>query len=90
MRELEAVVEGAAYHAQFKERTRIFGEDVLFSGSSFNATESEASYIEKVEAYKLKLIQDALSAYAGNQVKTAEFLKLDRATMRRILARGDR
>ncbi len=86
VRELEAVVERAAYSAQFAGRTAIAAADVGIQeqGASIAAA---GSFHGQVEEFKHKLILAALAKCGGNQVKASEELRLDRSSMRRILAR---
>ena len=88
VRELEAVVEGAAYAAQFAGRTSIEPGD-LSLGRSSSPVLSDGSFHVQVERFKRKLIEEALQKCGGNQVKAAAELKLDRSSMRRILARHE-
>lgn len=89
IRELEAVVERAAYAAQFGGRTAIAASDVALQEPCIGATGS-GSFHDQVADFKHKLIIAALSRCGGNQVKAAEELRLDRSSMRRILARRSR
>jgi len=85
VRELEAVVEGAAYRAQYKQRTRIHPDDIILTFSTEEP--SSNSFHDQLQAYKFKLINSALAEHDGNQVQAAKALGLDRSTLRRILAR---
>jgi DNA-binding NtrC family response regulator len=85
VRELEACVEGGAYRAQFAGRSFIVPEDLTI-GLRHSAPHT-AGFHERVEAYKISLIEDALRASAGNQVQAAKILGLDRSSLRRILER---
>ncbi len=87
IRELEAVIEGAAYRAQFQGHRSIEPDDLAMPGSK-PLSSTPLSFQEQVESYKLKLIDEALSRNSGNQVKAARDLGLDRSSMRRILKRG--
>lgn len=81
IRELEAVIEGAAYRANFNNRSRIIADDILIH-SSENLSKN---FNELVEAYKKRLILLALAKNNGNQFKTAQELEIDRGTIRRIV-----
>jgi DNA-binding NtrC family response regulator len=52
------------------------------------ATGGEGSFSERVNAFKIELIREALQRHQGNQAKAAEDLELERSTLRRILARA--
>ncbi len=86
IRELEAVIEGAAYRAQFKRRSVIEESDIQIRQPAGQA-KPQVSFAGQVEAFKLSLIRAALQRSDGNQAKAAEELELDRSTLRRILAR---
>ena len=85
IRELQTVVENAAYKAAFVGRAVILSEDLNINVAQTNAAKN---FNEKVEGYKRTLIQEALNAVDGNQLKAAELLQLDRSTLRRILDRS--
>ena len=90
VRELYAVVEHAAYRAQFKGRGNISREDlqcrVSLPGNDCRRAEIAESFHEQVEAFKLSLVRNAVEATGGNQVQAAERLGIDRGTVRRLLA----
>jgi len=86
VRQLQSVIEGAAYRAQFQGRTQIDLSDLPFSAGQESAKATDFNSL--LTEYKLNLISQALARHAGNQVKAAEELGLDRSTMRRILARA--
>ena len=88
VRELEAVVEGAAFRAQYGGRRVIAPNDVVFVGAAPLNPAHKKSFSEQVEDYKHALIEAALQRHAGNQVKAAQELGIDRSSMRRILARA--
>ncbi|MCB0332919.1 MAG: sigma-54-dependent Fis family transcriptional regulator [Bdellovibrionales bacterium] len=87
IRELQAVIEGAGYRAQYAGRSVIISDDIQLKASRA-AGASSKSFNEMVSDYKLKLINDALDRNENNQLRAAEELQLDRSTMRRILARS--
>jgi len=90
VREFEAVVEGAAFRAQFERRSVIGESDVqVRSAGPSGAPLGTHSFSEQVEAFKAKLITEALENNAGNQAKAAQSLGLDRSTLRRIIGRGE-
>jgi len=99
IRELIAVVENAAFRAIFEGRSFIGTSDISFvlprdrnlaldANAQYELVRGD-NFKEKVEAYKLILIQDALKESKGNQSKAAELLGLDRSSFRRILQRKD-
>ena len=87
VRELCATVEGAAYSADFEGKGEISEEHIhLLSEGNRNGS---GSFREQVEAYQIDLIRKALHEHQGNQMRAAEALRVDRSTMRRILARNE-
>lgn len=90
IRELQAVIEGAAYRAQYDNRRLIEPNDFNLLGSTEGDLSSQGAdcFREKVKLYEIQLIEEALRKHNNNQSKAAESLKLDRSTMRRILARA--
>lgn len=88
VRELQAVVESAAYRAQFAGRTRIEQDDIIILSNQAPALEFSSGLNEQVESFRLRLIEAALSKHKGNQVQAARTLQIDRSTLRRVIARG--
>lgn len=90
IRELQGVVESAAYRAQFKGRSSILRDDIQLQGASTGRVVqralTELSFHEQVEAFKRDLIRHALEASGGNQVQAAAALGIDRGTIRRMLS----
>lgn len=90
VRELEATIEGAAFRAHFNNRSFILPDDIKIQSLNNNGNKNVPNgFSECVEGFKLKIIRDALSKHRGNQVKAAQELKVDRSTLRRILARAE-
>lgn len=85
VRELEAVLEGASYRAQFRSSRLIESCDLRIGLQQAHAEGSDFHTL--VHDYKIGLIQKALARHAGNQVRAAEELGLDRTTLRRLLSR---
>lgn len=85
IRELQANVEGAAYHAQFKKRRVITPEDIRLRTSK--RKESDKCFREQVEDFQQKLVREALQKTGGHQIEAAKELQMDRSSLRRILAR---
>lgn len=83
IRELEAVVEKGVYKALFAE-SMVIDEQLL--GFTENYAEAR-TFSDKVEQFKISLIEEALKETKGNQVEAARLLQLDRSSMRRMLAR---
>lgn len=88
VRELQAVIEGAAYRAQFDQRSQIQSEDLNFA-RQINSSCIAQDFHSQVRQFKLNLVQQALQRCAGNQVKAAKELGLDRSSLRRIIAADD-
>jgi two-component system response regulator HydG len=84
VRELEAVVEGAAYRARFAGRNRIALSDMSLP-SVPAAPGNAADFHSRVEEYKRTLVDEALARNGGNQLRAAAELGLDRGTLARIL-----
>jgi len=86
IRQLEAVIEGAAFRASFEGRVSIVPSDLRLSGGgAAPSSQEKIGFHEQVRSFKLKLIKDKLAETSGNQVKAARELGLDRATLRRLL-----
>ena len=88
IRELQAVIEGALYRANFYERRFVEAEDIELQRKSSNGASSGKSFREKVQDFELELINSALTKCDNNQVQAAESLKVDRSTLRRVLSRA--
>lgn len=87
VRQLQATIENAAYHAHYHHRSVITRED-LAELSSHEHGRGDRSFHSQVEAFKLRLIEDAVRLSNGSQVQAARSLGLDRGTLRRILSRA--
>lgn len=88
VRELQAVVEGAAYRAQYRQRSVIQPDDIQIAGTlrvQDSAVGGDGSFHDQLEAFKRKLIEDALRRCEGNQVHAARMLGIDRGTIRRLV-----
>lgn len=86
IRELQAIVEGAIYHAHFEKRRIIQASDLRISAKS-STNPKPGSFREKVESFEEELVLEALNTCSNNQTEAAKFLKLDRSSFRRILNR---
>ena len=87
IRELQAVVESAAYHAHYHGRSIVSLEDISKTSAEARDERSQ-SFHERTERFKLRLVEDALAQCEGSQVRAARMLGLDRGTLRRIVARS--
>ena len=58
------------------------------SDTSFQPNLESLGFAERIEAFKVKLIDEALAKNDNNQLQAAASLGLDRSTLRRIQARG--
>jgi len=90
VRELQAVIEGAAYRAQFKGAT-VIDRTHIDLGSPGPGTKEQVrgvSLVEQVETFKLALVREALTRHGGNQVHAARELGIDRGTLKRIVDRS--
>lgn len=90
IRELQAVVEGAVYRAQYSGRNMVGAEEIELHrpGNGLQGPKG-ASFRELVQRYELNLVREALRLSDNNQSQAAERLQLDRSTLRRILRRGE-
>jgi two-component system response regulator AtoC len=90
IRELEAVIEGAAYKARYLNLNSISANEVVIRGSHTSSTNNSLnkSFQEQVEEFKIKVIEEALKKNSGNQVQTAKELGMERSTLRRIVERN--
>ncbi len=86
VRELEACVEAAAWSASSQDRFVISASDFVLD--RFEETASDTNLNVLVDRYKYKLVSEALDRNGGNQLRTAKELKVDRATIKRIIERG--
>jgi DNA-binding NtrC family response regulator len=87
IRELQAVVENAAYHAHYRGRTYVSCDDIP-AISRISSGARLTSFHERTEGFKRQLVEDALARCDGSQVRAARMLGLDRGTLRRIVARS--
>lgn len=87
VRQLQAVIENAAYHAQYHRRSVIRCED-LFQLLPESPVSGDGSFHSQVERFKLRLVEDAVRFSHGSQAQAARALGLDRGTLRRILSRA--
>lgn len=88
VRELQAVIESSAYRAHYKQRAMVLAEDIQIRGAGNEFVMDpaiEGSFHEQIEAFKRRLIQEALKKCGGNQVQAARVLGIDRGTIRRLV-----
>ena len=90
IRELQSVVEGGVYRAQFHGRRYVELADLQLQTKGAKKSDSSRSFRRQVEQFEAQLVQDALRRSDGNQSKAADLLGLDRTSLRRILERGKR
>lgn len=87
IRELEAVIEDSALRANFKQRSYIVDSDINLQ-IEMPTENDQQDFRNRVNAFELSLVQQALTRNQGNQVKAAQELGLNRVSLRRILARS--
>jgi DNA-binding NtrC family response regulator len=87
IRELQGVIERAALYAHYKGR-RVVARDDLGAIARVESAPLLSQMIEsfnsRVEQFKRKLVQEALTNCEGNQVHAARLLRVDRGTIRRL------
>jgi DNA-binding NtrC family response regulator len=92
VRELQGVVETAAYHAHYRHCDVVEPRDVQAVHATYGEEnefrEESQSYHDRVERFKVTLIEQALERTGGNQVHAAKLLGLDRGTVRRALSKS--
>lgn len=88
VRELEGVLESAAWNASFSRRPCVTKEDLSLVLSPGERREENVTFHELVEEYKRGLVEKALAETGGNQLQAAKLLGMDRTSFRRILARS--
>ena len=88
IRELQAVVEGGVYRANFCSRKVVELSDLDFKSNKNNAPLNSLSFREQVNRFEISLINEALIKHNNNQSKAAESLELDRSSLRRIMQRS--
>ncbi|MDZ4787008.1 MAG: sigma-54 dependent transcriptional regulator [bacterium] len=88
IRELQAVIEGAAYRAQFEGRNFIAYRDLEIGNLSKNS-QTLQNFHSQVEDFKSNLIKHALARNQGNQLKASQELGMDRTSLRRIIERNE-
>jgi DNA-binding NtrC family response regulator len=86
IRELQGVVEWAAYRAQFHGRAKICADDVVIGSQVEVATSGThpRDFHQQVEIFKKRLVRQALEASDGNYVHAASMLGVDRGTVKRL------
>ncbi|WKZ57645.1 MAG: sigma-54 dependent transcriptional regulator [Bdellovibrionota bacterium] len=89
VRELEATLENAAYRAQFEGAVRIEPRHIALPASMGEGQTRAQSLHDQVEGYRKQVISEVLRRHGGNVLKTAQELKLDRTSLRRMLRRLD-
>jgi DNA-binding NtrC family response regulator len=85
IRELHSTIEAAAWRAQYEKRRIIEVRDIP---PAFHEPQEAKTFHEKVEAFKRKLINEALLRNEGSKERAAQELGIDRTTMWRTLERA--
>ena len=90
IRELEAVIEGGAYRAQYRRSNFIETKDLNIAQTNLTDSHGKTpkNFQESVEDFKIQLIEESLLRHEGNQVKAARELGMERSTLRRIIGRN--
>ena len=90
IRELEAVIEGGAYRAQYRRSNFIETKDLNITQNSTSdySSKNPKNFQESVEDFKIHLIEESLRRHDGNQAKAARELGMERSTLRRIIGRS--
>ena len=87
IRELQAVVEGGIYRANFCNRRVVEVHDLDLKPRENKVSQSPLSFREQIQRFEIQLIKDAMTKHGDNQSRAAESLNLDRSSLRRILQR---
>jgi len=97
IRELEKAIERGVARAAYERQVLVRASDLPATvinlnlknaGTSFQPNLETVGFAERIEAFKVKLIDEALAKNENNQLQAAASLGLDRSTLRRIQARG--
>lgn len=88
IRELQGVIESAAYNASFSGRSFIAPEDLGWATHQPLSTSPQSDFKTLVESYKYEVVVRSLNEANGNQALAAYNLKMDRSSFRRILNRN--
>jgi DNA-binding NtrC family response regulator len=88
IRELQAVIEGAAFRASISGRKYISNSDIILQNieKKDNLNESK-SFRERIKLFEEQIVSQSLKEAKGNQAQAAKELQLDRTVFRRILSR---
>ncbi len=88
IRELQAVVEGAAFRASINQRKFISLSDIVIHDQPISNVSLEyKSFRERIKSFEEKIVSEALKNAKGNQAQAAKDLLMDRTVFRRILTR---
>jgi DNA-binding NtrC family response regulator len=85
IRELMAVIESAAWLANYRKKSIIEAEEIKLNQSSRMAAHSKGNYREQLEEFNRKILLSAIELTEGNKTEAARLLGLDRSTFRRLL-----
>lgn len=86
VRELYAVVESAAFRAQFAGSMWIEAEHLSLNSGGVAAAPATTLH-DQVESFRRKVLTEVLQRNEGNMLRTADELGLDRTSLRRMLRR---
>ncbi|HMO18983.1 MAG TPA: sigma-54 dependent transcriptional regulator [Oligoflexia bacterium] len=95
IRELQAVVEGAAFRASYRGNRSIELQDIkikdqnISDNKSTTTNRTSGDFRSMVKSYEEELVKKALSENNGNQAQASKALQMDRTVLRRILERSE-
>ena len=88
IRELQAIIEGAAFRASIQNRRYIELQDISIQKNKVQALDpNNLSFRERIKTFEEKVVHTALKEAKGNQAQAAKDLQMDRTVFRRILGR---
>lgn len=87
IRELQAVVEGAAFRADYNGDSTIHTQDLNLSREKGVITTSGQTFRDRINSFEEQLVAEAMANNMNNQVQAAKSLHMDRTVFRRILER---
>lgn len=85
VRQLQAAIEVAACIADFNKQSLISTKHINLSNEDNIHINNALSLKEKVALFQIQQVEQSLRIHNHNQSKAAEFLKIDRTQLRRIL-----
>jgi DNA-binding NtrC family response regulator len=91
IRELQAVIEGGCFRAEYRNSRVIDIQDLSISGNDGSTNEVtysfSGSFRDQVRSFEEELVKKALEEHDQNQLQSAKSLQMDRTVFRRILER---